>query len=228
MTTKTLVIGAIAVAVAVTIVPALKGPYNRVKNTANEKLNEEFLVDNYKAEYIKLHEKRAQVLDNLNRFQVEKKVAEKKAVHAATQVGIAKKRLLNVGTSDLREFNRAKDAYEAANVELNNLNAMSSVYSNAITKLTTSLQLIETNMRKAKMNVDMLSSKKDFVDSVKGVNKTIESLKGVGEDELSIPIEKLDEDALRETIKLEALAEASMPAATTTEAEAKAYLDSLR
>ena len=228
MTTKTLVIGAIAVAVAISVVPALKGPYNRFKNTANEALNEEFLVDNYKAEYVKLHEKRAQVLDNLNRFKIEKKVAEKKAHYVASQAKAAKQHLLEVGASDLREFNRAKDAYEAANVELNNLNAMSSVYSNAITKLEASLQLIEANMRKAKLNVDMLSSKKDFVKSVKGVNKTIENLKGMGSDDLSIPIEKLDEDALRETIKLEALAETSMPAATTTEAEAKAYLDSLR
>lgn len=48
-------IAAGAVAIAVAIVPALKGPYNRLKNTANEKLNDEFLVDNYKAEYVNLY-----------------------------------------------------------------------------------------------------------------------------------------------------------------------------
>ena len=45
-------IGAAIVAIVVAIVPAIKGPYNRIRNEVNESLNQEFVVDNYKAEYI--------------------------------------------------------------------------------------------------------------------------------------------------------------------------------
>ena len=58
-------IAAAVVAAAVITIPALKGPYNRFKNTANEKLNDEFVVDNYKAEYVNLHEKKIEIKKNI-------------------------------------------------------------------------------------------------------------------------------------------------------------------
>ena len=41
---------AIAACAAVIAVPALKGPINRYRNEANERLNAEYVVDNDKAE----------------------------------------------------------------------------------------------------------------------------------------------------------------------------------
>ena len=59
-------IGAAIVAVVVAIVPAVKGPYNRIRNEVNEKLNQEFVVDNYKAEYIDLHSKKVAIVKNMS------------------------------------------------------------------------------------------------------------------------------------------------------------------
>ena len=221
-------IAAAVVAAAVITIPALKGPYNRFKNTANEKLNDEFVVDNYKAEYVNLHEKKIEIKKNLEKFNLEKRVLEKKIQNATIRVEAAKGLLRCAGTSDLDKFNRAKDAYETFNTELHNLEIMANVYSNAIMKLELSLSVVETNMRKTKINVDTLSSKKVLVDTVKGVNETIENLNGIGDVDLSTSIEKLDDAALRESIKLEALAETTTSSSTMTEADAKAYLDSLR
>ena len=104
---------------------------------------------------------------------------------------------------------------------------MANVYSNAVTKLQTSLQLVESSMQKAKANVDALSAKKALVENMKTVNATVESLRGVGDDAgMNAAIEKLDENAIRESIKLEALSEDSMPKTTSKEA-AEAYLKSL-
>ena len=221
-------IAAAVVAAAVITIPALKGPYNRFKNTANEKLNDEFVVDNYKAEYVNLHEKKIEIKKNLEKFNLEKRVLEKKIQNATIRVEAAKGILRCTGTSDLKKFNSAKDAYETFNTELHNLEIMANVYSNAIVKLQMSLSVVETNMRKTKINVDTLSSKKVLVDTVKGVNETIENLNGIGDVDLSTSIEKLDDAALRESIKLEALAETTTSSSTMTEADAKAYLDSLR
>ena len=225
----TTIVASIAVAVAaIVLVPALKGPFNRIRNTANEKLNDEFVVDNYKAEYVNLHEKKVELKKSLDKFNIEKKITNKKISVVSQQVFVAKQKLMSTGTSDLVAFNRAKDAYESFKIELDNLTTMVGVYSNAIAKLETSLALVESNMRKAKMNVDTLSSKKALVDTVKGVNSTLENLNGVGDAGLSMSIEKLDDDALRESIKLEALAESDQTKSTMTEADAKAYLDSLK
>ena len=44
---KTIIISIIAVAVvAIIAIPALKGPINRLRNEANDKLNAEYVVDN--------------------------------------------------------------------------------------------------------------------------------------------------------------------------------------
>ena len=219
-----IVVGVIAIAVAV--VPALKGPYNRVKNNANEALNAEFVVDNYKAEYIDLHSKKVEVQKNLQKFRLEQKVAEKKLTYALDKKEVAKKNLVATGTADMQAFNRAKDAYETAKIEVENFVAMGNAYSNAIVKLENTLYLIDTNMSKAKANVTALESKKVLVDSIKAVNKTVESLNGVGDSELGVSIEKLDDDVLRESIKLEALRESSAP--TMDKSAADAYLQNLK
>ena len=219
-------IGAMVFVVAVAIVPALKGPYNRVKNTANEKLNAEFVVDNYKAEYVSLHDKKQKVAENLQKFRIEQKVTEKKLAYAIEKVETAKKNLVENGTSDMQRFNRAKDAYETAKIEVANFVAMNGAYSNAIVKLENALYLIEANMSKAKVNVTALESKKVLVDSITAVNETVESLNGVDNSNLGISIEKLDDDLIRESIKLEALRESTIPAMDKNAAED--YLKSLK
>lgn len=165
---------------------------------------------------------------NLEKFSLEKRFNEKKIEQTAKLVAAAKAKLVKTGTSDLAAFNRIKDEYETNLAEYKNLVTLSGVYSNAIAKLETSYALIETNMRKAKANVDTLASKKLVVDSIKGVNKTIENLNGVGDSDLGLSLERLDDAALHESLKLEVLAEDSAQKSAMSEAEAKAYLDSLK
>lgn len=219
-------IGVGAVALAVAIFPALKGPYYRAKNYVNEKLDNEFVVDNYKAEYVNLHEKRLDVVENIKKFNVEKKVTEKKLEYAVQKTDVAKKNVISVGTSDMRAFNRAKDEYESLKVEVSNYETMLQAYNNALDKLENTLYLIDTNMSKAKANVTTLESKKTLVDSIKAVNKTVESINGVGSTKLGISVEKLDDDVVRESIKLEALRETCSP--TTDKKSAEEYLKSLQ
>lgn len=219
-------IGVGAVALAVAVFPALKGPYYRVKNMVNDKLDNEFVVDNYKAEYVNLHEKRIEVNENLKKFNVEKKVTEKKLEYAIQKADVAKQNVISTGTSDMRAFNRAKDEYESLKVEVANYETMLQAYNNAIDKLENTLYLIDTNMSKAKANVTTLESKKTLVDSIKAVNKTVESINGVGSTKLGISVEKLDDDVVRESIKLEALRETCTP--TVDKKSAEEYLNSLK
>ena len=153
-------------------------------------------------------------------------MTEKKLAYAIEKVEAAKKNLVENGTSDMQKFNRAKDAYETAKIEVANFVAMNGAYSNAIVKLENALCLIEANMSKAKVNVTALESKKVLVDSIAAVNETVESLNGVGDSNLGISIKKLDDDVIRESIKLEALRESTIPAMDKNAAED--YLKSLK
>lgn len=227
--TKTIgIIGGICVAIAVIacVIPAVKGPYNRIKNNLNEQLDNEFVVDNYKAQYIDLHAKREDVVKNLQHFVVEQKIAEKKLVYATEKKLAVKNALISAGTSDMRKFNQLKDQYEILDTEVKNIMTMMNTYSNAIVKLETTLGVIETNMSKAKTNVATLESKKMLVDSISAVNKTVENLNSTGDSELAINVEKLDDKAIRESIKLEALNDTQTT--TLDKQSAETYLQNLK
>lgn len=218
-------IGVGVVALAAIIFPSLKGPYNRIKSTVNEKLDSEFVVDNYKAEYVNLYDKRAEVVNNLNKLSIEARVTQKKLEYAVQKQAAAKAKLVETGTDDLRKFSAAKDAYESAEAETKNLETMLAAYNNAVKKLEDAIQVIDVNMSKTKANVATLESKKTLVDSLKAVNKTVETVNGLGEGTLGFNVEKLDDDALRESIKLEALKNGPEP--VLDKAAAEAYLKSL-
>lgn len=207
-------------------IPGVRGPFNRIRNEANEKLNAEYVVDNYKAQYIELHGKREDVLKNLQHFTVEKKVAEQKLAYANDKKLAAKNALVLVGTADMKKFNQLKDQYEVLNTETKNFEVMINTYSNAIVKLEATLNVIETNMSKAKINVATLESKKMLVDSIAAVNSTVENLNSTSDGDLAISVEKLDDNVIRESIKLEALGESKAP--EMDKASAEAYIQSLK
>lgn len=217
-------IGAAVVAGAVAVVPALRGPWNRFKNTANEKLNDEFCVDNYKAMYVDLFDKKAECMKSIQKFSVEQRVLAKKHEFALKKAETAKKQLVAAGTGDLQKFSKLREIYEAHVTEAENYSKMQTAYSNAVVKLESSLRVIEASMVKAKANVSSLESKKECVDTLKSVNGIVENLQCVGDTDLAMSIEKLDDDELRESIKLEALSEKPTE---MTEAEAKTYLENL-
>lgn len=218
--------GVVSVVVAVCCIPALKGPINRIKNEANDKLNAEFVVDNYKAEYVNLYDKRNVVTESIRKYTVEKKVAEKKIEKAKSELEVIKKNIKETGTSDMKKFQSIKSLYEVKTTEIDNYSKMVTVYDNALKKLDRTLALIDTNMAKAKHNVEVLQSKKTMVDTIKSVNESIENINGVGDTDLAVNVEKLDDDMLRESVKLEALETENKPV-QFDEASAKAWIDSL-
>lgn len=216
------IVAAIAIAF-----PALKGPVNRIRNSANDALDSEFVVDNYKAKYIELNEKKAEIEKAIKKFACEKRVTEKKLDIAKKKLETVKSGLISTGTEDLMKFNRMKDMFETIKTEVENLTAMIETYSNAIAKLEQSRDVVVLNMNKAKTNVESLESKKMLVDSIKSVNTIVEDLNGVGDETLAINLEKLDDDMIREEVKLETLHTEVAPDIVDKNA-AEAYIQSLK
>lgn len=223
------IIGIVAIAIAtIFAVPALKGPINRYRLEANEKLNAEYVVDNYKIEYVKMNENRGKLAKAISDYNVEIKVVTKKIANASSKVDAAKSILKQVGTTNMQEFNRAKNAYELAKTELDNYTVMTNTYAIALKKLQKSLSIVDSNMAKAKLNIDTLAAKKTMLDTIKSVNKSIENITGIGDMDLAVNVEKLDDESLRESIKLEAFEAADKTMPDMSEAEAKAYLQNLK
>lgn len=229
MKTALIVVGCIGVlATACTVFPALKGPVNRIKNTATEKLNEEYLVDNYKAEYVKLAEKKHNIKKMITDFTAKKVYNENKLKEAAKAEKLAKEALVQTGTSDLRKFKTSKDVYESAKLNTSNLRTLVKSYSDGLVKLQRTLEIVESNMSKAKMNVETLASKKTLVDTVKDINKTLENIKGTGDPTIGVVQEKLEEERIKQDIKLQVLEEDTGTSTSMTKAEAEAYLKSIQ
>jgi hypothetical protein len=222
---KTLIIASIVVVAAVIAIPALKGPVNRLRNEANDKLNAEFVVDNYKAEYVAMHDKRAKLIESISKFNIEKKVAEKKREQATKEVEVFAKQLKTIGTSDMKKFTALKGMYDVKKSEADNYAIMITTYEQALAKLEKSKQLLDVNMTKAKHNVDVLTSKKTMLDTIKSVNNSIANVTGIGDKDLAINLEKLNDDTIRESVKLETFDANVSPAMNET--EAKAFIDSL-
>lgn len=222
---KTLIIASIVVVAAVIAIPALKGPINRLRNETNDKLNAEFVVDNYKAEYVAMHDKRAKLIESISKFNIEKKVAEKKREQATKEVEVFAKQLKTIGTSDMKKFTTLKGMYDVKKSEADNYAIMITTYEQALIKLEKSKQLLDVNMTKAKHNVDVLTSKKTMLDTIKSVNNSIANVTGIGDKDLAINLEKLNDDTIRESVKLETFDADVSPAMNET--EAKAFIDSL-
>ena len=216
---------AVAVAVAVFTIPALKGPVNRLRTEANDKLNAEFVVDNYKAEYVAMHDKRVKLIESINKFNVEKKVTEKKIEQATKEIEVFAKQLKAVGISDMKKFTTLKGLYDVKKSEADNYAIMITTYDQAIAKLEKSKQLLDVNMAKAKHNVDVITSKKTMLDTIKSVNTSIANVTGIGDNDLAINLEKLNDDTIRESVKLEAF-DANV-SSVMNETEAKAFINSL-
>ena len=222
---KTLIIASIVIVAALIAIPALKGPINRLRNEANDKLNAEFVVDNYKAEYVSMYDKRAKLIESISKFNIEKKVAEKKREQATKELEVFAKQLKTIGTSDMKKFTTLKGMYDVKKSESDNYTTMITTYEQALVKLEKSKQLIDVNMVKAKHNVDILTSKKTMLDTIKSVNSSIENVTGIGDTDLVINLEKLNDDTIRESVKLETFDASVSP--VVNETEAKAFIDSL-
>lgn len=169
------------------------------------------------------------MLESIQKFEVEMKVAEQKLSYASSNLENAKERLIAVGTNDLAEFTKLKNCYETLKIEASNLETMVNTYSNGAVKLKRTLAMIDRNMAKAKLNVDTLTAKKNLVDAIKGVNSTLENIKGVGDADLAASVGKLDDDMLRENIKLETLEKTdAYSQGIITKEDAQAYIDSVK
>jgi len=193
------------IALVVFLFPGVKGAYYRVKHNVDDKLNEEFTVDNYKQLYIELHDKKVDCMESLQKFKVEQAVANRRAAYAVQQADILRSKLQEIGTSDPHAFARTREQYELTLAQIENFNNMNIAYSNAIAKLNQSLNLIKSNMSKSKMNIASLESKKECVDTLKAVNSIVEDINGVGNSDVTLSIEKLKDDELRESVKLETM-----------------------
>lgn len=184
---------------------SLMGPVNRIKNTVDDKLNAEFVVDNYKAEYNKLFSNKTTLLNSIHAYNVEKRVIEKKLNLSENELNTLSKHIKHNGLSDLKKINKLKHMWNTKQNEISTYHTMLCTYSNAIIKLEKALECTNINLIKTEHNINVLESKKQLVDTLKIVNSTVENLTRVGNSDLTINLEKLEDDVLRESIKLETL-----------------------
>lgn len=225
--TKLLIKVGIVAAVAVGafyFLPSLRGPFNRAKNTVSTALDDEFCVDNYRAQFLELYNRKADILKARQNFAVRMRCAENKRRFSLKKAEAARERLVAVGTADLEKFSKARDFYEMTLAEAENYGKTIAVYSNALEKTEASLKVVEANIVSSKFRLANLESKRECVKALKSANEIVENLNGVGDIDLALSLERLDDAETEESVKLEALTAKDEP---MTRDEAELYLKSI-
>lgn len=132
---------------------------------------------------------------------------------------IIAQKLKDVGTTGMKTFQALRDKYEVTKIDIENNKKLIETYKAAMAKLESGITLVESNMSRAKLNVATLESKKRLVDSIKTVNDTVSNINGIGAEKLAINTEKLDEEEIRESVRLESFQMENAKPLSKTEAE---------
>ena len=226
MTKKVVIFGG-AIVLLLIVFPSLKGAYHHVRNTVNDDLNDRFVVDNYKQKYVELHDRKVDCEKSIRKFTVERTLNGRKLESLEKQSELLKAELIRIGTSDPEAFRRTREQYEIVNAKIANHRSIGSTYSNALVKLNQTMRVLKANLDRSKLNIASLESKKECVDTLKSVNSIVEDVNGIGESDLGVSVEKLRDDEIRETVRMETLLDPE-PDSRMTSGDIEKYINSLK
>jgi len=226
MSKKVIIIGGIILLLLI-VFPSLKGAFYHMRNTVNDDLNDRFVVDNYKQKYVELHDRKVECEKSIRKFTVELTLNARKVESFEKQSELLKAELIRIGTSDPEEFRRTREQYEIVNRQLANHRNICGTYSNAIVKLNQTMKVLKTNLDRSKLNIASLESKKECVDTLKSVNSIVEDVNGIGESDVGVSVEKLKDDEIRETVRMETLIEPEQESGMSAD-DIEKYVNSLK
>lgn len=226
MTKKVIIVGGVIVLLLI-VFPSLKGAFYHVRNTVNDDMNDRFVVDNYKQKYVELHDRKVECEKSIRKFTVEQTLNDRKVRSLEEQSELLKAELIRIGTSDPEAFKRTREQYEIVNRQITNHRNISKTYSNALVKLNQTMKVLKSNLDRSKLNIASLESKKECVDTLKSVNSIVESVNGIGDSDLGVSVEKLNDDEIRETVRMETMLEPEQESGMTTD-DIEKYVNSLK
>lgn len=224
---KKVVIFGGAIVLLLIVFPSLKGAFYHMRNTVNDDLNDRFVVDNYKQKYVELHDKKVDCAKSIRKFTVEQTLNGRKIESLEKQSALLKAEIIRIGTSDPEAFRRTREQYEIVNAQIANHRNIQATYSNALVKLNHTMKVLKANLDRSKLNIASLESKKECVDTLKSVNSIVEDVNGIGESDLGVSVEKLKDDEIRETVRMETLLEPELDSNMSTD-DIEKYINSLK
>lgn len=226
MTKKVIIVSGVVVLLLI-VFPSLKGAFYHLRNTVNDDLNDRFVVDNYKQKYVELHDRKVECEKSIRKFTVELTLNTRKVESLENQSKHLKAELIRIGASDPEAFKRTREQYEIVNRQVANHRNICSTYSNAITKLNQTMKVLKSNLDRSKLNIASLESKKECVDTLKSVNSIVEDVNGIGESDVGVSVEKLKDDEIRETVRMETMLEPEQDSGMSTD-DIEKYINSLK
>ena len=184
---------------------------NKIRS-ADEKISQTHIVDNYKAEYAKLIDK--------------KKDIEKMTVNFRTQIEVYNKKIA-IESTILKEFKKLLERYQiennsvyfkttllqynSQNMKIQTLKKIKSGCQTGLKNLEKALDKLDVSINEMKVNLDTVAYKKLLTDAYKDINSMLESIKGISTDGCTIDVEKLNEEFIREGVKMDVLSRTDTP-----------------
>ena len=181
---------------------------NKVKQI-DSKIAQENVVDNYKAEYAKLIDKKKDIQNMIIKFRTRIKIESDKYNVEEKMLTEYKKVLTRYQLeNDSVHFKATLIQYNSQKLKLETIARIKEGVTNGIKNLEKAIAKIDVAISEMRSNIDTVEYKKLLVDSYKEINSMLESIKGVDENpESTFSIEKLNEDFIREGVKLDVLSD---------------------
>ena len=217
-------VSVVTIAAVFVVFPPLRGPVRGARQTVNDKLNAEFVIENLEHDRSELRKKSCEIARQIEKINASVRLNTAKAARVSAEADAAKKRLIEAGTSDMRRFGMLKTVYETKKREADSLAKAAA----DAKKLQLSLESLkcETDKKYAETSAMCATAahRKAFADLAESSMSLANSASG-GDVDLTVALDKLNERAETAEIRIEA---AGMSDPVASPAEAQAYLDSLR
>ena len=205
---------------------------NKIKNV-DEKIAQENVVDNYKAEYEKLVGKKKDIEKMMIDFKAQIEVHTQKIATEKKILAEFKKLLTRYQTENNPiYFKSTLLQYNSQKMKIETLTKIKNGCRTGLKNLEKALAKIDVSINEMKANLDTVAYKKLLTDAYKDINKMLESIKGIGTDGCTVDVEKLNEEFIKEGVKMDVLTESETPVATSdkpyTSEEMKKIVDGLK
>lgn len=223
---------AILTAIFVMILPKTsKTIANKIKNV-DEKISQENVVDNYKAEYDKLVAKKKDIEKMSIDFKSQIEVYTQK-IKTENKILVEFKKLLERYQTENNPvyFKSTLLQYNSQKMKIETLKKIKSGCQTGLKNLEKALAKIDLSINEMRANLDTVAYKKLLTDAYKDINSMLESIKGIGTDGCSIDVEKLNEEFIREGVKMDILSQTDAPVVSDkpyTSEEMKKIVDGLK
>lgn len=233
-------VGGVAVAAGIIcFLPAVKGPIYETQQSISEKLNDKYIVANYKKKIQDITESKAKIAKNIRQLEIRKRQLAYEGQKLVTKENQIKQSMHYYATNNnIPAFNALKKSLEYTTKSVQHINQSITTIDENIKVMAKTVDNINLKLTEYSTTLEAIKSQKEIVQSIEAANNIIEEINGLkvisdGDVDVGGAMSRLEESYRNEVIRsqvinseIEANTQGETPVIQTQE-EALAYLNGI-